>query len=931
MAQSYTLNNGVTVVDPGTYVEVNVQPTTSNSATAGVLTLVGEADSGPDWTQEADISQNFFTPTQLGQVQAKYGTGRLVDAFAKAISAANDRAISGAVSQVYLVKTNPSTPATSTIPRPGFGNYATLTADLAGAGGNLINYLSEPSTEEITPELPAFTYCPQYAGTLEFTLRTNGGPALIVSNPVRSDGPTFVASLNSIADGILATGGTTYAPLTGLGSGSITLSAAPVAGQPTQLLITLESGNVFNPAPTPGSSLVIVDSDYGTSHASCIKGTGGVNNAGAYLVLAVTNTNTSATILVQLINGESGFTLGSASGNIDTSADDILCFNEVTVQNITGQSRGSTIGISGLFTTTSNNGTAVVLSAPSPWTAQPQVGDYITFASTFAGINAGFYQVTGSTSTTVSFSILSNGSSGTTGTQNIVTAITVSTQPFKVLRQVIDGLGKSLEVAGNIESIAINPATGTGAGYSNSLQVSASEYSETMTIAKGNTNASYTSGGNIVIEVGCTQAGATMVVGPNSIAFKVGSNTIFTCTYAQFPTLATMASYINSQTSFSATVPSATYNNLPPSVLDEGTFGISSNATVDDQPGRIKMDAINWYNNINGNSLVSATLITFSGLPDTINPPVFLANGQKAGTTSAAFAAAISACDAVSTNIIVPLISQDATGDIALGQTDPTSTYTINGVNAFLLDDVEENSTVQARQPRIAIGSYLGTFQQCIQAAGQLDSFLFGLCCQSPITVSASGVSQTYQPWMQAVIAAGMQLAAGYKGIVKKFANISGFVNPAGFNSQNSGATSQALKAGLMVMEKVSSGGFRWISDQLTYSVDNNFVYNSLQAVYLTQLMTLSLIATFDNIVVGQSVAQISAQGALAVLASAMFNFRRLNWIAPSNGAPLGYTGQGANLVGGVMQIQVQVSLAGLIYFVPITFNVTEVQQSATG
>ena len=179
------------------------------------------------------------------------------------------------------------------------------------------------------------------------------------------------------------------------------------------------------------------------------------------------------------------------------------------------------------------------------------------------------------------------------------------------------------------------------------------------------------------------------------------------------------------------------------------------------------------------------------------------------------------------------------------------------------------------------------------------------------------------------MIAAGMQAAAGYKGIVKKFANISGLLDPVGFKSSKPGDTKDALQAGLLILEKVQTGGFRWVSDQMSYSVDNNFVYNSLQAVYVADLMALTLIDRFDRAIVGKSVAEVSAAAALSLLEAAMYDFLRLRWISPSDDAIKGYKNASVKLTGGVMKISVEVKLAGLIYFVPVTFTISEVSQTA--
>ena len=108
-----------------------------------------------------------------------------------------------------------------------------------------------------------------------------------------------------------------------------------------------------------------------------------------------------------------------------------------------------------------------------------------------------------------------------------------------------------------------------------------------------------------------------------------------------------------------------------------------------------------------------------------------------------------------------------------------------------------------------------------------------------------------------------------------------------------------------------------------------NFVFNSIQAVYVADLMTLSLVDAFDRVVVGQSVADISAAAALSFLEGQMFNFYRLKWIAASSDAPLGYKNASIKIQGGVMNVTVEAKLAGLIYFVPITLAISEVTQEA--
>jgi hypothetical protein len=239
-------------------------------------------------------------------------------------------------------------------------------------------------------------------------------------------------------------------------------------------------------------------------------------------------------------------------------------------------------------------------------------------------------------------------------------------------------------------------------------------------------------------------------------------------------------------------------------------------------------------------------------------------------------------------------------------------------------------SEIKMRKNRSALCSVRDTYENVKVMASELAAFRCGLAFQDAKNATSSGTTKQFQPWMSAVIAAGMQAAAGYKGIVKKGANVSGIITPFNdFDPSNPGDREDALKAGLLFMEKIPTGGFRWCSDQTTYSIDNNFVYNSLQAVSVSDMVTLTLIQTFDRLVVGKSVAEISAAAALSILEGEMFNYKRLRWISPSDDAPKGFKNPNAKISGPVLEISCEIKLAGLIYFVPIYLAVSQVEQNA--
>jgi len=592
------------------------------------------------------------------------------------------------------------------------------------------------------------------------------------------------------------------------------------------------------------------------------------------------------------------------------------------IENITGMDRqavgsGSNLVIGNYSSTV---GTSVVLNLPAGkvWVAQPEVGDYCNISSSFAGITAGFYQVTSANATSITMLKLAPmDSMGASGMAIVAVDADIL---FTILKPVIDGLSKSLEISGNLGSI-FRDALGNAMPFSAYNVASSSEYKVLTTIVRGTTTEEFVDGGEVAVKIGCSQDNASIVISDTKIDFKVSTNIIFSAPFAQFKTLADLVDYINSQSTFSAIISNPKFNSKPLTILDRGTFGISSDTGY--KPAMIKWDAFSFNQDVNGSTMAYIILVGQSGLPEEESVFSFLSGGLKGATTSADIVSAIDVMESVTTNFIVPLISQDADADIALGQTDSHSTYAIDAINSYVKSHAIKMSTVESRKNRIALVSKNAPYADVKNASASLDSFRVAMAFQD----AKVGTTQ-YQSWMNAVIAAGMQAAAGYKGIVKKFANEDGVIK-SDFNANQPAMIKDALKSGLLVLEKVNTGGFRWVSDQMTYNNDNSFVYNSLQAVYLSDLMTLTLIANFDRAVVGKSVVEMTASGAKALLEAQMSDFLRMRWISPSDDAPSGFKNINVKLVGGVMKIAVEVKLAGLIYFVPIALTISQVTQTA--
>jgi len=184
-------------------------------------------------------------------------------------------------------------------------------------------------------------------------------------------------------------------------------------------------------------------------------------------------------------------------------------------------------------------------------------------------------------------------------------------------------------------------------------------------------------------------------------------------------------------------------------------------------------------------------------------------------------------------------------------------------------------------------------------------------------------------PWMNAVIAAGMQAGGFYKAIVNKLANVISFEDPAGFDSGDPDDNSTALDAGLMFLTQEDNDGPRWVSDQTTYGFDTNFVYNSFQAVYLSDSLTLDLASSFQKAFTGKNVADIDAGAARGFLHQKMAEYKRLKMIASSVDAPLGFKNENVVVAPPELDIAVEVKLATAIYFIPIDVSFSQVIQTS--
>jgi hypothetical protein len=192
-----------------------------------------------------------------------------------------------------------------------------------------------------------------------------------------------------------------------------------------------------------------------------------------------------------------------------------------------------------------------------------------------------------------------------------------------------------------------------------------------------------------------------------------------------------------------------------------------------------------------------------------------------------------------------------------------------------------------------------------------------------------NGNAKDFQPWMVSVLAAAAQSVAGYRPIFNKGFNVLGVANPTGYEGSIP-EQEDALQAGLLVLADAANGiDTVLLSDQTSYLFpDNNFVYNSVQAVYGADVISMTIQQQMQ-VFVGQSNADVTSGVALAYLQSIMGNLLVNKWIASSADAPNGYKNAKVSINGPVMNVSLEAKESTGIYFVPINLSISAVKNSA--
>lgn len=478
-----------------------------------------------------------------------------------------------------------------------------------------------------------------------------------------------------------------------------------------------------------------------------------------------------------------------------------------------------------------------------------------------------------------------------------------------------DGAGTPLATMNLSEGLVANTSDP-------SLQIITSRSSDDVSEDSDDINGDI--GGQTFLEIGYEGTTATITVGANTLTTSVtgGAGAALNINFSEIQTLSDLADFINAQAGYTCSLPTAVNPALSPSALDRVTgIGIcSSGAGL--TPGKLKADAYSVFDHFDRFSgLVDAERTSYLGLPDELTPKQFLTGAVRGASANSDFTAALTAFEAEEVDVVVPLVSQDASDDLSEDQssTDAGSSYTADSIITAVKNHCKKMGSTKNRKERQSYAGARGTFQEMQDFAKTLQSELMSLAIQDILAVDASGNLVWHQPWGAACLAAGMQ-AGGEVGqpTTKKFISANGIrhlkkqgTSPSTLEGFKPLSQSEiAIQAGIMPLDTPPEGGVQLVVQNSTYSKDGNFVFNRPSVVEASFFVAKNLRKQLDNTFVGTKNKGIVTKETVRVFVTAlMADFLKLDIIVGDDSNDgLGYKDLNVSISGSTIEVDITIT-----------------------
>lgn len=282
-------------------------------------------------------------------------------------------------------------------------------------------------------------------------------------------------------------------------------------------------------------------------------------------------------------------------------------------------------------------------------------------------------------------------------------------------------------------------------------------------------------------------------------------------------------------------------------------------------------------------------------------------------------------------NLVVPLVSQDATDDISDGVTDASSTYTIESILSMTDAHCRTASNTQNRSERVAYVGFKGALADCITTVKTVNSAYTSFCIQDVKVRDSAGNAAWYDPWMYAVLAAGMQAGSDIgTALTHKYMNVIG-VRHADFDPVTQYNT--AIINGIHFAQQPDSGGVRIAVGNTSYLADANPVFNRAAMFEIVNYVAYDSRLQLEAAFVGKTRASGTslAVSVKTFIEGILGAYRRNQILAPdAANAGLGYRNLVVTVDGVTINWQVVIIPAPEVDFILADLIVSQVRDTAT-
>lgn len=403
-------------------------------------------------------------------------------------------------------------------------------------------------------------------------------------------------------------------------------------------------------------------------------------------------------------------------------------------------------------------------------------------------------------------------------------------------------------------------------------------------------------------------------------------------TLSDYPTITQLVDYINNFNSGAYTCVTDYYNADSAS---PGDLDYYNAIDIKTWPLEVKSAIVEIETNVNTES----QFLTFDQQSNVYGQLATVSSDARTYLTGAVLGASTntnfqSGFDALLTtrcNIVVPLVSQDASADITDGNTDADSTYTIDSILSMADAHCRTASNTQNRSERNTILGFKGAFEDCIAIAKTINSEYASLAIQDVRVRDSAGDAYWADPWMFAVIAAGCQAGSDI-GTALTYK----YINAIGVDHEDFDPVTQfnaALRAGILFAQQPDAGGIRIAAGNTTYLKDNNPVFNRMALMEICNYIVYDTRVQLEAAFVGKS----RASGTSLVVAIETFlegifnNYRRNNLLAgDAANEGLGYRNLSVSIDGLVVSYSVVITPAPEVNFILGDFLVAQVRDTVS-